>query len=61
VVRIGRTSLTVQVDTYVLRGRTGEEVKVTEGRFTVVAIDEQGRPRPVHEGTRPDTLGIGGA
>jgi len=34
-------------DTYVLRRRTGEEVKVTEGRFTVVAIDEQGRPRPV--------------
>jgi acyl-CoA thioesterase YciA len=47
VVRIGRTSMTVQVDTYVLRRRTGEEVKVTEGRFTVVAIDEQGRPRPV--------------
>jgi acyl-CoA thioesterase YciA len=47
VVRIGRTSMTVQVDTYVLRRRTGEEVKVTEGSFTVVAIDEQGRPRPV--------------
>jgi acyl-CoA thioesterase YciA len=47
VVRIGRTSMTVQVDTYVLRRRTGEEVKVTEGLFTVVAIDEQGRPRPV--------------
>ena len=29
------------------RGRSGEEVKVTEGRFTMVAIDEQGRPRPV--------------
>jgi len=29
VVRIGRTSMTVQVDTYVLRRRTGEEVKVT--------------------------------
>lgn len=47
VVRIGRTSMTVQVDTYVLRRRTGKEVKVTEGRFTVVAIDEEGRPRPV--------------
>jgi acyl-CoA thioesterase YciA len=47
VVRIGRTSMTVQVDTYVLRQRTGEEVKVTEGSFTVVAIDEGGRPRPV--------------
>ena len=47
VTRIGRTSLTVQVETYVLRGRIGDEVKVTEGRFTMVAIDDQGRPRPV--------------
>ena len=47
VIRVGRSSMTVQVDTYVLRGRTGGEVKVTEGRFTLVAIDEQGRPRPV--------------
>jgi acyl-CoA thioesterase YciA len=47
VTRIGRTSLTVTVDTYARRGRTGEEVKVTEGHFTLVAIDEQGRPRPV--------------
>ena len=30
-----------------LRGRQGERVKVTEGRFTFVAIDENGRPRPV--------------
>jgi acyl-CoA thioesterase YciA len=44
---VGRTSMTVQVDTFARRGRTGEEVKVTEGRFTVVAIDEEGRPRPV--------------
>ncbi|HEX6143672.1 MAG TPA: acyl-CoA thioesterase [Geminicoccaceae bacterium] len=47
VTRIGRTSLTVQVDTFVLRGRTGEEVKVTEGRFTLVAIDDTGRPREI--------------
>jgi acyl-CoA thioesterase YciA len=47
VIRVGRTSMTVLVDTFVLRGRTGDDVKVTEGRFTLVAIDEQGRPRPV--------------
>jgi acyl-CoA thioesterase YciA len=47
VVRVGRSSMTVQVDTFALRGRTGDEVKVTSGRFTLVAIDEQGRPRPV--------------
>ena len=47
VVRIGRSSMTVQVDTFVLRRRDGAEVKVTEGRFTLVAIDDRGRPRPV--------------
>lgn len=45
--RVGRSSITVQVETFVLRGRTGEEVKVTEGRFTFVAIDGKGRPRVV--------------
>ena len=50
VTRIGRTSLTVQVDTFVVRGRTGEEVKVTEGRFTMVALDANGRPREVATG-----------
>jgi len=49
VTRVGRTSMTVQVDTYVIRGRAGDEVKVTEGRFTMVAIDDHGRPRPVPE------------
>jgi len=38
---------TVLVDTFVLRASTGEEVMVTEGRFTLVAIDDDGRPRPV--------------
>ena len=47
VTRVGRTSITVQVETYAHRGRTSEEVKVTEGRFTLVALDEGGRPRPV--------------
>jgi acyl-CoA thioesterase YciA len=47
ITRIGRTSMTVQVDTFAHRQRTGAEVKVTEGRFTMVALDEQGRPRPV--------------
>lgn len=47
VTRVGRSSIAVQVDAFVLRARAGEEVKVTEGRFTLVALDDQGRPRPV--------------
>ena len=47
VTRIGNTSMTVEVEAYVNRGRLGDEVMVTEGRFTMVAIDDAGRPRPV--------------
>ncbi len=50
VTRIGRTSLTVEVETYVNRGRIEDEVIVTEGRFTMVAIDDAGRPRAVPAG-----------
>ncbi|MGI9501634.1 MAG: acyl-CoA thioesterase [Geminicoccaceae bacterium] len=47
VTRIGRSSMTVEVEAHVNRGRIEEQVKVTEGRFTMVAIDDDGRPRPV--------------
>jgi len=47
--RIGRTSMTLHLEAWALRGRLGERVKVTEGDFTFVAIDENGRPRPVLE------------
>jgi acyl-CoA thioesterase YciA len=47
VTKVGRTSLTVQVEAWARRARTHEEVRVTEGRFTLVAIDEDRRPRAV--------------
>ncbi|MEZ5933531.1 MAG: acyl-CoA thioesterase [Alphaproteobacteria bacterium] len=50
VTRIGRTSMTVEVETYVNRGRIEADLKVTEGRFTMVAIDDAGRPRTVTAG-----------
>lgn len=46
IVKIGRTSMTVTVETWIDR-RSGEAYKVTEGTFVYVAIDEAGRPRPV--------------
>ena len=46
--RIGRTSITVQVEVYAESFRTqGTYVKVTEASLTYVAIDDQGRPRPI--------------
>jgi acyl-CoA thioesterase YciA len=47
IVRIGRSSIAVKVETYSTRYRTGETVKVTEGLFTYVAIDENRKPRAV--------------
>jgi acyl-CoA thioesterase YciA len=46
-VRVGTTSITVRIQTWVDRRVSGEAVKVTEGTFVYVAIDERGRPRPV--------------
>lgn len=45
--RVGRTSMTLWLQAWALRGRLGQRVRVTEGRFTFVAIDEAGKPRPV--------------
>ena len=48
VVRIGRTSVTVNVEVYAERGQArAEVVKVTEAQLTFVAIDGSGRPRPI--------------
>ena len=44
--RIGRTSVTVNVEVYAERNPANlEVVKVTEANLTYVAIDQQGKPR----------------
>ena len=49
VVRIGRTSVTVHVEVYAERDPSQPQVvKVTQANLTYVAIDQAGRPRPVH-------------
>ena len=45
--RVGRSSISVQLEAWALRGRHGERLRVTEGQFVYVAIDGEGRPRPV--------------
>ena len=47
---VGRTSMKVKIEVIASRDRGATEVKVTEGLFTFVAIDEQARPRPVERG-----------
>ena len=48
--RIGRTSITVHVETWVRRSRKAwppEEIRVTEGMFSYVALDEGGVKRVI--------------
>ena len=45
--RLGRTSMSIRIEVIANRNRGYEEVKVTEGVFTFVALDENHRPRPV--------------
>ncbi|AEG92015.1 acyl-CoA thioesterase [Ramlibacter tataouinensis] len=48
VTRIGRTSITVQVEVFAERfGSQGNYIKVTEASLTYVAIDDNGKPRPI--------------
>ncbi|OFZ84858.1 MAG: acyl-CoA thioesterase [Betaproteobacteria bacterium RBG_16_66_20] len=46
--RIGNTSVTINVEVYAERGRADTKVvKVTEATLTYVAIDLEGKPRPI--------------
>ncbi|MEI9905629.1 MAG: acyl-CoA thioesterase [Asticcacaulis sp.] len=45
---IGRTSMKMKVDAYRRPRESDEKTRVTEGLFTFVAIDNDGRPRPVN-------------
>jgi acyl-CoA thioesterase YciA len=45
--REGRTSMGIRIEVVATRDRGKEEVKVTDGLFTFVALDEQHRPRPL--------------
>lgn len=46
---VGTTSIAVKVETWVRRRRKAVEEQVTEGLFTFVAIDGDGKPRPVDQ------------
>jgi acyl-CoA thioesterase YciA len=45
--RVGRTSMTIAVEAWRRERHREEPIKVTEAKFTFVAVDEQGRPRAV--------------
>jgi acyl-CoA thioesterase YciA len=45
--RVGRTSMQIHVQAWRRQREREESEKVTEATFTFVALDPQGRPRPV--------------
>ena len=47
--KIGRTSVTVKVDTFVERKESLDKEKVTEGRFVLVAIGKDRKPVPIED------------
>jgi acyl-CoA thioesterase YciA len=47
ITKIGRSSITVHIESWARRHRSGERVKVTEGTFTYVALGDDRKPRKV--------------
>ena len=45
--RVGRSSITLDVEVWVLRQGQGDRVKVTHAEFTFVAVDDKGIKRPL--------------
>src|SRR5260370_20224063 len=53
-VGIGRSSMTLGVEVWVLRQGCGPRIKVTSAEFTFVALDAAGRPRPLARPVHPE-------
>ncbi len=47
IIKVGRTSITVKVESWVRRGIGDEQIAVTEGIFSYVAVGSDRRPCPV--------------
>ena len=52
-VRVGRTSITVHLQAWVLRRKESQSILVTDGNFTYVSIDDQGHPQVISQVEAP--------
>ena len=50
VAKIGTTSITIRIEAWAKRRASGEEIRVTEGLFTYVAINDQRQPQEITRG-----------
>jgi acyl-CoA thioesterase YciA len=52
-VKIGKTSITVHLEAWVLRRKEMQSILVTDGNFTYVSIDDEGHPQAVQHAELP--------
>jgi acyl-CoA thioesterase YciA len=52
-VRVGKTSITIHLEAWVLRRKEMQSILVTDGNFTYVSIDDQGHPQTIKQDDPP--------
>jgi acyl-CoA thioesterase YciA len=52
-VRIGKTSIAVHIEAWVMRRNETHSILVTDGNFTYFAIDDHGRPQVIRRDNPP--------
>jgi acyl-CoA thioesterase YciA len=52
-VKVGKTSITVHLEAWVLRRKESQSILVTDGNFTYVSIDDDGHPQAVQHDPPP--------
>jgi acyl-CoA thioesterase YciA len=52
-VRVGRTSITLHIEAWVLRRKEVLSILVTDGNFTYVSIDDRGHPQAIKRDELP--------
>src|ERR1700688_888759 len=52
-VKIGKTSITVHLEAWVVRRKEMQSIMVTDGNFTYVSIDDQGHPQVIKQDQPP--------
>ena len=48
--KVGRSSMAIRIEVVASRNGGEQEIRVTKGLFTFVAIDAEARPRPIDQG-----------
>jgi acyl-CoA thioesterase YciA len=54
-VKVGKTSITIHLEAWVMRRKEMHSILVTDGNFTYVAIDDSGHPQVIAQGDPPIT------